>query len=57
MKPFVIVGPQGLAYVGLHSSEADCWKVYLGWPDTSEVEHAKSRGFNCYEATLQWRTS
>ena len=51
---YVIVGPRGLAYVGLHRDEAECWSVYLGWPDAEEVEAAKAEGFYCAPATLTW---
>lgn len=35
---------QQLYYIGLHDNEADCWKVYLGWPDEEEIEAAKAHG-------------
>lgn len=54
-RPFVFVGPQGLAYVGLHNNEADCWRVALGWPDDAEIAAAKARGFCVYEATVSWQ--
>lgn len=53
--PFVLVGPKGLAYVGLHKDEASCWMVALGWPDADEIAHQKAQGFAVYQATLTWQ--
>lgn len=53
--PFVLVGPKGLAYVGLHKDEASCWMVALGWPDADEIAHRKAQGFAVYQATLTWQ--
>lgn len=54
-RPFVMVGPQGLAYVGLHSNEADCWQVALGWPSDDEIAERKAEGYAVHPATLAWR--
>lgn len=50
----MIVGNDGLAYVGLHENEYDCWRVYFGFPDDSEIEQLKASGFYCARATITW---
>lgn len=54
-QPWVIVTPNGLAYIGLHENESDVWQIYLGWPHQSEVENAKNRGCYAAQATVSWR--
>ena len=54
-RPFVMVSPQGLAYVGLHKDEADCWRVALGWPSDEEIAARKAEGYAVYPATLTWQ--
>lgn len=41
---WVIVGPKGLAYVGLHIDEDHAWQIYLGWPDQDEITERKAQG-------------
>lgn len=55
LKTFVVVGPLGLAYVGLHTSEDDCWTVCLGWPSSEEIEAYKADGWYCAEANITWQ--
>ena len=55
-RPFVMVGPHGLAYVGIHASERDCWQVALGWPSDDEIAARKAEGFAVHPATLSWNT-
>lgn len=55
-RPFVMVGPQGLAYVGIHKDEAACWQVAIGWPSQEEIDARKGQGFAVYPATLSWNT-
>ena len=54
-RPFVMVSPQGLAYVGLHTDESDCWQVALGWPSQEEIDARKAEGYAVYPATLTWQ--
>lgn len=54
LDTYVIVGNEGVAYVGLHESERDCWRVYFGFPDDSEIEQLKADGFYCARATITW---
>ena len=51
---WVIVGPQGLAYVGLHKSEADAWCIYLGWPSQEEIDNAIRSGWYAAKAQITW---
>lgn len=43
-----------LAHVGLYFNEDDCWRVYLGWPDESEIEDAKARGLRVIPLTIHY---
>jgi hypothetical protein len=43
-----------MAFLGLFKDEADCWRVYLGWPTRGEVRHAKSKGLVCLPCTVSW---
>lgn len=47
MKPYAIYRKGELHYLGLHESEADCWRVALGWPTVGEVEERKRAGDLC----------
>jgi hypothetical protein len=53
--PYVMVGPRGVAYVGLHESEAAAWWIALGFPDQSEIEAKKAAGFRMWPAELSWK--
>jgi len=44
----------GLAYIGLHDSEEDVWRVFLGWPSAEEIEHAKRRGLEVLKLTVSY---
>ena len=52
---WVIVGPGGVAYVGLHSDESDAWRVALGWPTVGEVKQKKAEGWYAAPAILTWK--
>ena len=54
MDTWVIVGPDGLAYVGLHKSAYDAWVIFLGWPDDAEITEKKRAGWYAAKATLSW---
>ena len=54
-KPYVIVGPNGLEYVGLHLTKDTCWTIYLGWPSQEDIDWYKNNGYYCAEANLTWR--
>lgn len=56
-KPFVIVNKDGIQYIGLHESEEDCWRIFLGWPTVGEVRWHKERGYRCYAANVTWSKS
>lgn len=51
---WVIVGPKGLAYVGLHIDEDHAWQIYLGWPDQDEITERKAQGWYAAKATITW---
>lgn len=47
-KPYAVVNAVGeIEYIGLHASEDDCWRIFLGWPTVGEVRDAKARGLTC----------
>ena len=46
-KPYALYKRGELHYIGMHTDEADCWKVALGWPSPEEIEWAKKN-----EATI-----
>lgn len=54
LDTWVIVGPKGLAYVGLHSNEHGAWWAYLGWPDQDEITERKAQGWYAAKATITW---
>lgn len=48
LKPYAVHDRNGmLIYIGMHTSEDDCWRIYLGWPTVGEVRDAKARGLTC----------
>lgn len=52
---WVVVGPQGLFYVGLHDGEADTWEIALGWPSQEEIAEKKRLGWYAAQAALTWK--
>lgn len=54
-KTFVMVGPLGLEYVGLHRNERDCWRVAIGWPSDDEIDQRKADGFYVSQAQITWQ--
>ena len=53
--PYVVVGPQGVVYIGLHADEDGAWWTFLGWPSAEEIEQAKKNGYHCHKAELTWK--
>lgn len=53
-EPYVIVGPDGVMYIGLHSNDKEPWRIYLAWPTVQEVNWYKDNGYYCAKATLTW---
>lgn len=54
-RPFVLVGPEGVRYLGLHRSADECWSIALGWPPESEIEEYKRNGFAVHPAQVTWK--
>lgn len=52
LKPWAVICPEGVYYLGLHSSEAQCWRVALGWPSSGEINHHKQAGWYACEVTI-----
>lgn len=55
LHTYVIVGPHGLDYVGLHADESECWRIALGWPTRGEVRERIENGWYCARAELKWQ--
>jgi hypothetical protein len=54
-KVFVVVGPKGLYYTGLHADEQSTWTVAFGWPDEEDIKGYKNMGYYVAEATITWK--
>ena len=54
LDTWAIVGPKGLAYVGLHVDEHDAWEIYLRWPAQDEVTERKAWGWYAAKSTITW---
>jgi len=55
VKMWAIIFPTGYIVTGSDlQSEADAWRVALGWPDTEEIEAQKKRGTRAVLATLTY---
>lgn len=54
MKPWVIVSPSGLYYIGMHQEELGVWQIALGWPSNTEIEERKRQGWYAAQATVTW---
>jgi hypothetical protein len=54
-QPWVVVAPDGVHWLGEADGETQAWRYALGWPDTAEVEDAKSKGWYAAPATLKWK--
>lgn len=52
---WVVVGPEGLFYVGLHPDEDHVWPVAFGWPNEEEVARLKAEGWYAAEANITWK--
>jgi len=51
----VIVGPDGIFWLGFADSEAQAWKYALGWPTLYETYDRKAKGYYAAEATVTWK--
>lgn len=53
MKVWTFIRPDGsfVADSGFES-EADAWRVGLGWPDAEEIEWSKAQGYRVVRAEL-----
>lgn len=55
MDPWVVVSPQGVAFLGYAADEQTAWSYALGWPDAKEVSHYKANGWYATKATVTWQ--
>lgn len=50
---WAIEDPQGRVYIdSTFKNEEHAWHIVLGWPDQSEVDAAKLRGYRAYQAQI-----
>lgn len=54
-RPWVIVAPDGVLWLGHANSEAQAWKHALGWPSPAEIGERKAQGWYAAEATVTWK--
>ena len=54
-RPWVIVGPAGVFWLGHANSEAQAWTVALGWPTSQEIDRCRCDGYYAAEATVTWK--
>lgn len=52
---WVVVGPQGVYWIGLAESEARAWDIALGWPSREEIAERKAEGWYAAEGTTTWK--
>ena len=43
-----------MLHIGLYPDAAECWKVYLGWPDDEEIEWHKKQGLVVLSLTVSY---
>lgn len=55
MMPWVVVSPNGVYWIGHAENEANAWCIALGWPDLSEINDHRKRGWYAAEATVSWK--
>jgi hypothetical protein len=44
-----------LIHIGLYTSIAECWQLYLGWPTAGEIIEAKQNGLHCIPITCHYQ--
>ena len=53
MKYLAFVFPNGRICIDDElKTEEEMWRVYLGWPDPQEIEHAKIAGYKIVEVEI-----
>lgn len=55
LMPWVVVGPNGVYWLGHAHNEKGAWTDALGWPDEAEVAEHKRAGWYAAEATVTWK--
>ena len=54
LRPWVVVSPMGVSWLGHAQDEAGAWCIALGWPDEQEIQHHKDHGWYAAEAVVTW---
>ena len=54
IMPWVVVGPNGVIWLGHARGENQAWDFALGWPGKEEIQSHKDQGFYAAEATVTW---
>ena len=52
LKPWAVMSPNRLEYVGLCADEDHAWDIALGWPPKEEIAQLKKQGWWASEATV-----
>lgn len=52
---WVIVGPEGVAYIGIHEEEDEVWGDYCGYWRPEQRAELKSQGWYAAKADVAWR--
>lgn len=51
---WVVCGPYGLHWAGLCKGETHAWTIALDWPDETDINAHKDRGWYAQRATVSW---
>jgi len=52
MKPWAVMSPHGIEYVGLCTDEVHAWHIALGWPPDEEIAQLKKQGWWASDAAV-----
>ena len=52
---WVVVGPQGLYWVGLADDEKHAWTIAHGWPSDDDIQELIKSGWYAATANVTWR--
>lgn len=53
-RPWVVVAPDGVVWIGHAQDEAYAWTIALGWPDEAEINYRKADGWYAAPANVTW---
>jgi len=53
-KPYAMTLNGRLYYIGMHTSDSDCWRIAWGWPSDEEIEEHKRKGYKVQECRVRF---